>query len=97
MLLLNELEEAVCHCFCCLLAQCHIVDIALVAIIVLFQLLRRFSAVLCSSAHGSGLIVCLLIVRLVVFGMLCSVTCASEYAPWLCGIITNADLNLSDG
>ena len=97
MLLLNELEEAVCHRFCCLLAQGDIVSISQVVIIVSFQLLSRFSVVLCSSAHGSGLIVCLLIVRLVVFGMLCSVTCASEYVAWLCGIITNADLNLSDG
>ena len=71
MLLLDELEKAVCHCFCCLLAQRHIVDICLVAIIVLFQSLCRFSAVLCGGAHGSGLIMCQFIIALVVFGVLC--------------------------
>ena len=79
MLLLNELEEAVCHCFCCALPQGHIVGVSLVAIVVLFQSLRRFSAVLCANAHGSELIARLFIVALVVFAMLCSIACASGY------------------
>ena len=42
MLLLDELEEPVCYCLCCLLAQRHIVDICLVAIIVLFKRFVNF-------------------------------------------------------
>ena len=83
MLLLNELEKAVCHCFCCVLAQRHIVDICLVAIIVLFQSLCRFSAVLCGGAHGSGLIMCQFIIALVVFGVLCILTSAYGCLAWL--------------
>ena len=78
MLLLNELEEAVCDYFCCLLAQGHIVAMFLMTVIVLLQLLRRFSVVLCSSAHGSGLVVCLFIVAPVSFGVLCSITLSSS-------------------
>ena len=47
MLLLNELEEAVGHRFCCVLAQGHVA-----AIIALFQLLLRVSGMLCSNAGG---------------------------------------------
>ena len=36
MLLFNELEEAVGHGFCCVLAQSHIVGICLVAVIIFF-------------------------------------------------------------
>ena len=90
MLLLDELEKVVCHCFCCLLAQRHIVDICLAAIIVLFHSLCRFSAVLCRGAHGSGLIMGQFIIALVVFGVLCILTGASGCVAWLCGITTNA-------
>ena len=69
MLLLNELEEAVCNCFCCLLAQSHPV-----ARIAFSQLLLRFTCVLCSSAYGFCLIVCLFVIAVVVFGVLCSST-----------------------
>ena len=57
MLLLDELEEAVCHCFCCVLAQSHLGGICLVAIIVCLQLLLRFHGVLRSSTCGSGRVV----------------------------------------
>ena len=81
MLLLDELGKAVCHCFCCLLAQRHIVDICLVAIIVLFQSLCRFSAVLCGGAHGSGLIMCQFVIAAPVsFGVLCSTPLSSALA-----------------
>ena len=62
MLLLNELEKAVCHCFCCVLAQSHIMRIFLAAFIVFSQLLLRFTGVLRSSAYGFALIVCLFII-----------------------------------
>ena len=69
MLLLNELEEAVCDCFCCLLAQSHPV-----ACIAFSQLLLGFTCVLCSSAYSFSLIVCLFVIAIIVFGVLCSRT-----------------------
>ena len=74
MLLLNELEKAVCHCFCCVLAQSHIVRIFLAAFIVFSQTLLRITGVLCSSAYGFALIVCLFIIAIIVFGVVCSIT-----------------------
>ena len=69
MLLLNELEEAVGNCFCCLLAQSHPA-----ACIAFPQLLLRFTCLLCSSAYGFSLIVCLFVMAIIVFGVLCSST-----------------------
>jgi hypothetical protein len=80
MLLLNEPEEVLCHSFSYAWAQGHIVGICLAAIIVFFQLLLRFCGVLCSSAYGLALIVCLFIVAPVIFGVLCSITGA-------CGVL----------
>jgi hypothetical protein len=57
MLLLNELEEAVCDCFCCLLAHSHSV-----ARIAFSQLLLRFTC-----AYGFCLIVCLVANFLLIF------------------------------
>jgi hypothetical protein len=69
MLSFNEFEKAVCHCFCCLLAQSHPV-----ACIAFSQLLLRFTCVLCSSAYGFSLIVCLFVIAISVFGVLCGST-----------------------
>ena len=71
MLLLDELEEAVGHCFCCVLAQGHIVGACLAAVIVFFV---NCFFVLCSSAHRLALIVCLFMIAPVIFGVLCSIT-----------------------
>ena len=85
MLLLNELEEAICNCFCCLLAQSH------PGVCIAFsQLLLRFTCVLCSSASGFSLIVCLFVIAIIVFGVLCGNTtgcgvlcsCTSSSALW---------------
>ena len=49
MSILNELEKAFCHRFCCALAQSHVIGICLVGIIAPFQSrLRLFCGVLCS-------------------------------------------------
>ena len=69
MLSFNEFEKAVCHCFCCLLAQSHPV-----ACIAFSQLLLRFTCVLCSSAYGFCLIVCRFVIAIIVFGVICSGT-----------------------
>ena len=85
MLLLNELEEAVCDCFCCLLAQSHPV-----ACIAFSQLLLRFTCVLCSSAYGFSLIVCLFVFAIIVFGVLCSSTTGCNV---LCGSTSSSALS----
>ena len=82
MLLLNELEEAVCNCFCCLLAQSHAV-----ACIAFSQVILRFTCVLCSSAYGFCLIVCLFVIAIIVFGVLCSGTSG-------CGMLCNCTSSL---
>jgi hypothetical protein len=50
MLLLNKPEEALCHSFCCVLAQGHVMGRCLVAVIVLFQLFLLSCGALCGFA-----------------------------------------------
>ena len=57
MLLLHKLEEAVCHRFCCALAQGHVMGRRLVAVIGLFQFQSQLRHALCSIAGGLASIV----------------------------------------
>ena len=73
MLVLNKPEEIIRHGFSCALAQCHMVGICLVAIIVLFQSLLLIYGVVCTFAHGRASVISTSSVANIILGAFCIV------------------------
>jgi hypothetical protein len=91
MLVLNKPEETLCHCFCCALAQDHVMRRSLMAVIVFFQLHLQwqFNHVLCNITCAFVSVVWVCTIVAAVAGMLWTSADAFVTIFYLLGIVVD--------